>query len=229
LRPHTTPPVVGETPWRQAIEGWRYVLARRSLVVVPLTMLISGFFGSSLIQLASALSDEQFHHGRSAIGVLVGSFGAGSVVGSFLVTAFGDRVRRSTALFSSFVFWIIGLAVLGAAPNFPIGLLGLGIMGIAHVGTATTVATALNMQVDEGFRGRAAVAHMQGILLGVGLGSLGLAGMAELTSLPTMELTSAGAIAVFLLLGAKVFANFRLIDSNGTAFERAPARTAERV
>jgi sulfite exporter TauE/SafE len=58
---------------------------------------------------------------------------------------------------------------------------------------------------------------MQGILLGVGLGALGLAQVANATSLETMELISAGAMVVFLLLGAKVFANYRLIDSNGAA------------
>ncbi len=214
LRPKTTAPVRGESPWRQAVEGWRYVLARRSLLVVPITMLVSGFFGSSLIQLASAISEEQFQHEASSIGLLVGAFGLGSVVGSFLVTAYGDRMRRSDVLFASFGFWIVGLAVLAVSPNFGTGLLGLGIMGIAHVGTATTMATALNLQVDEAYRGRAAVAHMQGILLGVGVGALGLAQVANATSLETMELISAAALAVFLVLGAWLFANFRLIDTN---------------
>lgn len=229
LHPKTTPPVVGESPWRQAIEGWRYVLARRSLMVVPLTMLVSGFFGSSLIQLASALSEEQFGHDPSSFGLLVGSFGLGSVIGSFLVSGLGDRLRRSTALFWSFGFWAAGLVVLAASPNFAVGLLGLGLMGTAHVGTATTMSTSLNLQVDEAYRGRAAVAHMQGILLGVGLGSLGLAWLADATSLPTMEYIAAGAMVVFLVIGAKLFANFRLIDPNGPAIERASSRTAERV
>lgn len=217
LRPPTTAPVRADSPWRQAVEGWRYVLAHRSLAVVPVTMLVSGFFGSSLVQLASAVSEKQFQHDASSIGLLVGAFGLGSVVGSFLVTVYGDRVRRSDVLMVSFVFWTAGLVVLALSPNFGIGLLGLGLMGIAHVGTATTMATALNLQVDEAYRGRAAVAHMQGILLGVGLGALGLAQVANATSLETMELIAAGAMVTFLLLGAKVFANYRLIDPNGAA------------
>ena len=42
-------------------------------------------------------------------------------------------------------------------------------------------------------------------------------GVANATSLETMELIAAGAMVTFLLLGAKVFANYRLIDPNGTA------------
>jgi hypothetical protein len=116
--------------------------------------------------------------------------------------------------------------VLAVSPNFVTGLVGLGLMGIAHVGTATTMATALNLQVDEAYRGRAAVAHMQGILLGVGVGALGLAQVANATSLRTMELISAAALAGFLVLGAWLFANFRLIDTNTAS---APAGLRRRV
>jgi MFS family permease len=230
LRPPTTAPVRGEPPWRQAVEGWRYVLARRSLIVVPLTMLVTGFFGSSLVQLASAISEEQFQHDASSIGLLVGAFGVGSVVGSLLVTAYGDRTRRSDVLIASFAFWIVGLAVLALSSTFLIGLLGLGLMGVAHVGTATTMATALNLQVDEEYRGRAAVAHMQGILLGVGFGALGLAQVANATSLETMELISAGALAGFLVLGAWMFASYRLIDTNtASPVEVRRPRVAQRA
>jgi MFS family permease len=225
LRPRTTPPVRGASPVRQALEGWRYVLARRSLLVVPLCMFVSGFFGSSIIQLASSLAEEQFDRGRSSIGVLVGAFGAGSVIGSFAVTAFGDRVRRSTTLVGSFVCWVVGLVVLGAGDStFTIGLVGLTIMGVAHVVTATTVSTALQMQVDDAYRGRAAVAHMQGILLGVGLGALVLAQVAEATTLRTMELLSAVALAVFLVVAMPMFGRFRLIDTNGPELATEPVR-----
>jgi MFS family permease len=225
LRPRTTPPVRGASPVRQALEGWRYVLARRSLVVAPLCMLATGFFGSSLVQLASSLAEEQFHRSRSSIGVLVGAFGAGSVIGSFLVTGLGDRVRRSSTLTAAFLAWIVGLVVLSVGnDNFGVGLVGLTVMGVAHVVTATTVSTALQMQVDDAYRGRAAVAHMQGILLGVGLGALVLAQIAEATSLTTMELVAAGSLVVFLAVATPVFGQFRLIDNDAPAETRLAAR-----
>jgi MFS family permease len=223
LRPRTTPPVRGASPVRQALEGWRYVLARRSLVVVPLCMLVSGFFGSSIIQLMSSVAEEQFDRDRSAIGVLVGAFGIGSVIGSFAVTAFGDRVRRSSMLYAAFAGWIVGLVVMGlGGDSYAMGLVGLTVMGIAHVTTATTVSTALQLQVDDAYRGRAAVAHMQGILLGVGFGALVLAQIAEATSLTTMELVSAGALGVFLLIATPLFSGFRIIDTDAVSPEPEP-------
>ena len=124
------------------------------------------------------------------------------------------------------IAWIAGLVVLSAGQDdFTVGLVGLTVMGIAHVVAATTVSTSLQMQVDDAYRGRAAVAHMQGILLGVGLGALVLAQIAEATSLTTMELAAAGALVVFLVVATPVFGRFRLIDND------APARTrlAERA
>jgi hypothetical protein len=97
-------------------------------------------------------------------------------------------------------------------------------MGVAHVVTATTVSTALQMQVDDAYRGRAAVAHMQGILLGVGLGALVLAQIAEATSLTTMELVAAGSLVVFLAVATPVFGQFRLIDNDAPAETRLAAR-----
>lgn len=216
LRPNAARPTGGGGLWRQVLDGWVYVFRQRRFAVVPICMFVSGFFGSSIIQLASALADEQFHRDRSSIGVLVGAFGAGSVVGSFLATAMGDRVRRSAQLYASFTCWILGLVVLGAAPWYPLSLVGLLIMGMAHVGTATTVSTAAQIQVSEEYRGRVAVAQMQGILLGIGLGALALAQTADLTSLRTMEVASAGVLVVLLAVGTRVFHGFRLLDPNAT-------------
>jgi MFS family permease len=210
-------PQRGGSPVRQALDGWAYVFRHRSLAAVPICLFVSGFFGSSFIQLASAIAEEQFGRGRSAIGVIVGMFGLGSVVGSFLVSAFGDRVRRSNALFASLASWLIGLTLLGSSSNLVLGLAGLVFMGMAHVGTATTVTTALQMQVDEAYRGRASAAHTQGILLGVGLGAFALAQVAEATTLRTAELFGATAMAALAVIGARVFGRFRLLDSNTMA------------
>lgn len=212
LHPPAAAPAGGGGLWRQVLDGWRYVFKQRRFAVVPVCMFVSGFFGSSVIQLASALAEEQFHRSRSSIGVLVGAFGAGSVVGSFLATAWGDRIRRSVQLYASFACWIAGLVVLGTAPWYPLSLLGLLVMGMAHVGTATTVSTAAQIQVTEEYRGRVAVAQMQGILLGIGLGALSLAQIADLTSLETMEVISAIVLAGLVVVGSRVFDRFRVLD-----------------
>lgn len=216
LRPRTSTPVRSGTLRGQVADGWRYVFGNRSFAVVPICMFVSGFFGSSIIQLASALAEEQFHRSRSSIGVLVGAFGAGSVVGSFLTSAAGDRVRRSVALYASFACWVIGLVLLGTAPAFGVSLLGLLVMGMAHVGTATTVSTAAQIQVSDEYRGRVAVAQMQGILLGIGIGAFVLAQVADATSLETMEMISAGSLVVVVAIGSRIFRGFRLLDPDAT-------------
>lgn len=216
VRPTAAAPTGGGGLWRQVIDGWGYVFRQRRFAVVPVCMFVSGFFGSSIIQLASALAEEQFHRSRSSIGVLVGAFGAGSVVGSFLATAFGDRVRRALQLYASAACWVIGLVVLGTAPWYPLSLFGLLVMGMAHVGTATTVSTAAQIQVSEEYRGRVAVAQMQGILLGIGLGALALAQIADRSSLATMEVSSAGVLVVLVVVGSRVFERFRVLDPPAT-------------
>lgn len=96
LHPRTIPaPVRGSSLWNQALDGWRYVLRNRSLAVVPVCMFVSGFFGSSIIQLASALAEEQFHRSRSSIRDPRRCVRRGSVVGSFAMSAVGDRMPRS--------------------------------------------------------------------------------------------------------------------------------------
>ena len=50
------------------------------------------------------------------------------------------------------------------------------------------------------------------LLVGVGLGALALSQVAELTSLKEMEVIAAGVLTVLLVVGARVFRNFRLLD-----------------
>jgi hypothetical protein len=165
---------------------------------------------------SASASPRSSSTGRS-IRILVGAFGAGSIVGSF------DGARRPCA--PSQELRVLGdrPVLLGTAPVFGVSLLGLLVMGIAHVGTATTVSTAAQIQVSDEFRGRVAVAQMQGILLGIGLGALVLAQIADVTSLPIMEIISAGAIVVLLAIGTRVFHGFRLLDPMVLTVRRAHA------
>ena len=217
LSASSTPTGARTTATRQVIDGWRYLLARQNLLISPITMFVCGFFGSSVVQLAAAIADEQFHKGRGSIGTIVSSFGIGSIGGSLLITAFGDRVRRSTVTYWGLGSWIIGSAVLAATSKLAVGVVGLFFMGLAHVVTATSVNTALQLQVDDEFRGRAIAAHMQGILTGVAIGAFALAKLADWVEIRGSFVISSLAIGLFTVFATIKFDRLRLLDTDATA------------
>lgn len=214
-----TRPVIGDmqSPLREAIEGWRHVFSRRRLLVSPVTVFVCGFFGSSIVQLAAAVVDEQFHRDRSQIGVVVSAFGAGSIIGSVLVTAVGNRWRRSRVVYLGMLAWVGGLGLLSSTETLTIGIIALVTMGFAHVVTATSVNTSIQVQVAEQFRGRAIAAYLQGFFLGVALGAFALARIADAIELRGAFLLGSCAIAAFCVLAFAIFDRMRVLDGDAPA------------
>ncbi len=206
-----------QPPLRQAIEGWQHVSARRNLLVAPVTVFVCGFFGSCIVQLAAAIVDEQFNRDRNQIGIVVSAFGAGSIVGSVLVTVVGNRWSRSRSVYLGMLAWVAGLALLSSTQTLKIGIIALVVMGFAHVVTATSVNTALQVQVDENFRGRAIAAYLQGFFLGVALGAFVLARLAGAIDLRGVFLLGSIAMATYCVIAFMVFDRMRVLDGERAA------------
>ena len=206
------PPAQSGSAIAQAIDGWRHVFSRRELYVAPVTVFFCGFFGSCAVQLAAAIVEEQFRRDRSSIGSVVSAFGLGSIVGSALVSIVGDRWRRSKVVYIGLVGWIAGLAILGTADHLGRGLIAMAVMGFAHVITATSVNTSLQLHADERYRGRAIATYLQGFFAGVALGAFSLAHLADAVGLKGTFRVGAAAIALFTIAASVVFHRMRVLD-----------------
>lgn len=202
--------------------GVAYVRRSKALVLAVLTITVLSFFGSSVIQLAAPLASDVFDVGKAEYGLLVGAFGAGAVVGSLLTLAFGDRVLRSRLAITGLVVFAAGEVLLGAAPSYAIGLVGLVGMGVAYILVAVSLNTSVQARVDESHRGRVVSIYLMGLLAGVPLGALLGGALAESVGLRETIVGGGTVVGAFAVVALIAYDGMRPLDEGLDDVGRPP-------
>ena len=184
-------------------EALRYIKARPALSVPIMLIVVISFFGSSVIQLVPALSEEAFGVGKTQYGLLIATFGIGAILGSIFVALRADHYLRSRVALVGVFIYGTGEILLGATNIYGVGLIGMLVMGWAYVLLATALNTSIQSRVDEVHRGRVISVYLMGLLAGVPLGALAEGLLASWIGLaPTMVLAGLallvwGVVAIF--------------------------------
>ena len=142
------------SPLSEMADGVRYVGSRKPILVLVLTSLIVVMFAFPYVAFLPTLADRVFDVGSSGYGLMSGVSAVGALAASLLIAG---RAGRSGALRIQLVAGLAfgaGVASLGFAPNFAIGL---GI--ILCIGAASSAFQSLNNslvldQTDLAFHGR---------------------------------------------------------------------------
>ena len=206
--------------------GIRYVRKRDVLVVAMLGALLSSLLGVSMIQLAEPFTRQVLHEGAGKYGLLVGAYGVGAITGSILTVARGDAFRRSTLTMIGFAIFIAGELTFGLAPGYAIALLGLFGIGLAQVLAMVSCQTAVQVNVDENYRGRVLSIYVMCFFAGTPVGALIGGIVAEVIGLRATIVGSAVLLAVGVGLALLRYRGFRVLDESRLGFDRTlePAR-----
>ena len=86
-------------------EGLAYFHGQKLLRLIILFATIQAFLGGTIVQLLPAFSTEVLHGNASTLGALVGSAGAGALVGIVIVLPFFQRIKRSCVAIGGAVIW----------------------------------------------------------------------------------------------------------------------------
>ena len=93
-------------------------------------------------------------------------------MGSIVTVARGDVFRRSTLTIIGFAIFVAGEVAFGLAPAYAIVLLGLFGIGLAQVLAMVSCQTALQVNVDEHYRGRVLSIYVMCFFAGTPVGAL---------------------------------------------------------
>jgi hypothetical protein len=115
------------------------VVAAVSLTSDPVNTLSPGFVS------------EVLDRPDTLVGVLIGVFGAGSVLAALTIAGRGDLMARVP-----FTMLLLagGIAVFGSAPSLPVAVGGLAVGGFGFLASTTAASTLLQLGVDDAQRGR---------------------------------------------------------------------------
>ena len=86
-------------------EGLAFLHSQKLLRLIILFATIQAFFGGTIVQLLPAFSTDVLHGNASTLGALVGSAGAGALVGIVIVLPFFQRIKRSCIAIGGAVIW----------------------------------------------------------------------------------------------------------------------------
>ena len=153
-------------------EGVRYLRRREVFVVSVLLVCFIAMFGVALVQLLEPFTRHVLDVGAGVYGLLTAGYGAGAVVGGVFMVAFGDTFRRSHLATVGLFAMAVGTVALGFSPGWVLALGALFVMGAAQVFCTVSCNLALQVNVDENFRGRISSLFLMSFFAAAPLGAL---------------------------------------------------------
>lgn len=141
------------SPFRDMLEGFRYVSGDRAVMTLLLLALVPTLLGMPFQQFLPVFQQDVLHVSASALGLMFTAVGVGSLVGSLAVAYIATDRARLFQLVAGFAF---GLALIGFAfsPNLLVALLMLALVGLTSQGYFVMNNVLLMGATDRRFYGR---------------------------------------------------------------------------
>lgn len=136
----------------QLREGFAYVRRTPELAVPLLMMALVGCLAYEFQVVLPVFAQQTFAGDATTYGFLTAAMGVGAVVGGLYVAARG-RTGLNALVVAAALF---GVAMLGTAlaPNLPVALIGMGLVGAFSVAFLSTGNSTLQLAADPQMRGR---------------------------------------------------------------------------
>lgn len=184
------------------VAGLRYVLGDpllRTLLLIGTTM---NFAAAGPVDVGLAALARQRLGGAVGLGIMLGAFGAGSLVGAVLAGVRPSRRIMPPLLGAAFLVGVL-MPLIGIAPNVPVVVALDGLAGVAAGAAGVGISAWVMRRTDPAMMGRT-VAALSLMSYGVTPFSLAAAGAVAQVSVP---LLFAGAGALLVLAGVAGLAN----------------------
>jgi MFS family permease len=155
-------PIVGSemAPPREGLlgslrEGLSRVLERQALRWVLLMLAVGSILGVPLLTLLPVFARDVLKIGASGLGVLIGSFGTGAVLGGILVAVLGDFPSKGLWVMRAFMLFVASMLAFCFSNNVLFSVLCMVFAGFAMVSYTSVINTLVQKSVPDELRGRA--------------------------------------------------------------------------
>jgi len=154
------------------VETLAYIRRKPGIVTAIGAVSLIGLFGLSVQTMSVVMAEDVFHRGGGGFGFMLSMVGLGAVLSSPASTHLAGRYRRSRIQGTALVLYGISISLLSVAPWFGLALVAMMIMGAAHIASASTLNTAIQLQVDEGVRAKVLSVYLTSLLAANPIGQL---------------------------------------------------------
>lgn len=142
------------SPLSEMADGVRYVYRRKDVLVLVLTSLVVVMFAFPYVAFLPTIADRVFDVGSSGYGLMSGASAVGALAASLFIAgkAGGPAAVRIQVVCG--ILFGLGVAVLGHAPTFVIGLLMIVLIGAASSGFQSLNNSIVLDRTDLAYHGR---------------------------------------------------------------------------
>lgn len=149
-----------------------YIKRRTGIGVGILCAMLVAFFGNPVTQFTVVFARDVYGAGPRVLGALAAGVGIGAIAAAPALSVWADKIPRSQLVRYSLPVYAVAVMGFGVAPNWPLGLLALLVLGGAFLVVISTTNTAVQMIVADHMRGRVMSVRVMGFTLAFPLGSL---------------------------------------------------------
>lgn len=147
-----TPSVPAPRAPGQLREGLAYVRRTPALAVPLVMMTLVGCLAYEFPVVLPIVASETFAGDARAYGFLTAAMGAGAVLGGLVVAARGRTGLR--VLVAAAAAFALAMTAAALAPNVPVALLAMGLVGVTSVAFLSTSNSTLQLTAEPHMRGR---------------------------------------------------------------------------
>ncbi len=156
---------------RAVVSGVRYILHSPSIRIVLARTLITGIVGGSVSALMPLVTRDLLHRGAENYGIMLGSFGAGAVIGALNVANLRSRLGAEEAVRLCLVMMSAGVAVVAVSRSSLLTGAALMIAGAGWTASVTLFNVGVQLAAPRWVAGRALAAYQASISGGIAFGS----------------------------------------------------------
>jgi MFS family permease len=156
---------------RAVVSGVRYILHSPSIRTVLARTLITGIAGGSVSALMPLVTRDLLHLGAENYGVMLGSFGAGAVIGALNVSSLRSWLGTEQAIRSCVIVMGAGVAVVALSRSPLLTGAALVFAGAGWTSSVTLFNVGVQLAAPRWVAGRALAAYQASISGGIAVGS----------------------------------------------------------
>ena len=189
----------GTSAWGTFSDGLVYVWRQPVVLMLMVTGVVPFLFGQPYQSMLPVFATEIFAAGPQGLGLMNSAAAAGSLVGAFVISAWGDFSRKGLAMMLGLIGFGGFIVLFSVTPWLVVAAVLLFIAGAAHQLYATTNSTLVQLIVPSEYRGRVMGLHQldRGF---IPIGSFLIGAVAEWGGAPFATALMGGVLALVGLL-----------------------------
>lgn len=192
-------------------DGLRFMRGDRLIFAIVSTVMITNFLDGPLFAVIMPVYINQAFGSAVSLGLVIGGFGAGALLGTILFGAVGHRLPRRMTFAISFIIVGLQFFFLAMLPPLAAIILVFGMLGLASGPINPIILTVVQERVPAEMRGRVFGTMTAGAYLAVPLGMLLAGYMVEWKGVRATLLVQAG---IYLIVTLSLLINPSLREMN---------------